>query len=64
MKLVNRWKEVFDEIKERRQYPDGSAARGYKDWCYTVAAILVVAETITSCKEVNASSIEGYGEEE
>lgn len=44
--IVTRWKEVFEEIKQSKSFPDGSKARGYKEWGYTVAAILVLAETI------------------
>ena len=47
--IVNRWKEVLDDIKETYIKLDGTDKRGVlkiKDWCYSVAAILVLAETI------------------
>ena len=47
--IVNRWKEVLDDIKETYIMLDGTDRKGVlktKDWCYSVAAILVLAETI------------------
>ena len=47
--IVNRWREILDECKETYRHLDGTDRRGklkIKDWCYSVAAILVLAETI------------------
>lgn len=49
MSVVNRWREILDDIKEEYRQLDGTDRRGVvkiKDWCYSVAAILVLAETL------------------
>ena len=49
MSVVNRWREILDDIKEEYRHLDGTDRRGKlktKDWCYSVAAILVLAEKI------------------